>query len=77
MTDVEGGIRLKVTVTAAPEDGKANKAVAALPAREWRLAKSHITVKAGAGARNKIFHFAGDGDELFGRLRTLEFPTNG
>jgi uncharacterized protein (TIGR00251 family) len=49
---VENG-RLKVAVTAVPEGGKANQALIRLLAKTWRLAKSDISVVAGARDRNK------------------------
>ena len=53
VAEADGGVALKVAVTAAPEDGKANAAVIALLAKAWGLPKSAFTVVAGAptGAR--------------------------
>jgi uncharacterized protein YggU (UPF0235/DUF167 family) len=56
----DGGLALKVLVTAPPEDGKANAALVALLAREWRLPKRAITLVAGAADRNKRLHIAAD-----------------
>ena len=42
--DADGGMALKVAVTAAPEGGKANAAVIALCAKAWRLPKSAFSV---------------------------------
>jgi uncharacterized protein (TIGR00251 family) len=53
------GEALSVSVTAAPEDGKANTAVIALLARALDVAKSTITVTHGATARRKTIHVAG------------------
>jgi len=58
--DPEGGMALKVAVSAAPEDGKANAAVIKLLAAEWRVAKSTIEVVLGAADRRKVLHLAGD-----------------
>lgn len=65
--EADGGVSLKVAVTAAPEDGKANAAVIALLAREWGVAKSTISVVLGAADRRKVLHLAGDPAAL-GRL---------
>ncbi len=65
--EADGGVALKVAVTAAPEDGKANAAVIALLAREWGVAKSTISVVLGAADRRKVLHLAGDPAAL-GRL---------
>lgn len=51
---------LKVSVTAAPEGGKANMAVIDLLAAEWRVPKSTIQVVLGAAGRRKLLHLAGD-----------------
>jgi len=64
----DGGVALRVSVTAAPEDGRANAAVVALLAKEWRLAKSRIAVVAGATDRRKRIHIAGDPGELLNSL---------
>lgn len=63
---VEGpdGPRLKVRVTAPPEDGKANAAIVALLAKAWRLPKSAIRLELGAGDRRKVFLLAGDPQSL-------------
>lgn len=66
--DVQGRVQLELAVTAAPEDGKANAAVLALLAREWRLPKSTLAVTAGAGHRNKVISIDGDGRALMAGL---------
>jgi len=66
--EADGGTVLKVAVTAAPEAGKANAAVIALLAKEWRLAKSAITVTRGAANRRKTLAIEGDGGALKERL---------
>jgi hypothetical protein len=59
VADVEGEA-LAVSVTAAPEDGKANAAVIALLARTWGLPRGDISVVQGATARRKLVAIAGD-----------------
>ncbi|TWA86218.1 hypothetical protein FBZ83_1026 [Azospirillum brasilense] len=66
-----GGTALKVTVTAVPENGKANEAVVKLLAKAWKLPKTSLTVVAGATDRNKIVHVAGDPADLMRRLTAL------
>jgi uncharacterized protein (TIGR00251 family) len=66
--DADGAKMLKVSVTAAPEDGKANRAVIELLASEWRLPKSAFAVASGAGARRKSVVIVGDADVLLSRL---------
>ncbi|CAO3376904.1 DUF167 family protein [Azospirillum argentinense] len=66
-----GGTVLKVTVTAVPENGKANEAVVKLLAKAWKLPKTSLTVVAGATDRNKIVHVAGDPADLMRRLTAL------
>jgi uncharacterized protein YggU (UPF0235/DUF167 family) len=51
-TDGEG---LRIHVTAPPEDGKANKAVAALLARALGVAKTRLELTHGAASRDKRF----------------------
>jgi uncharacterized protein (TIGR00251 family) len=54
------GEALKAAVTAPPEDGKANGAVIALLAEQWRLPKSSFTVIKGAAARSKTLGVSGE-----------------
>lgn len=46
---------LRCTVTAPPEDGRANAAVAALLARALGVAKTRIVLVPGATSRDKVF----------------------
>lgn len=64
-----GGKALKVAVTAAPEDGKANDAVIALLAKEIGVAKSAISVVAGATDRRKIVEIRGQPADLLQRVQ--------
>lgn len=66
--EADGGAALKVSVTAAPEDGKANAAVIALLAKSWKIAKSAFTITAGATDRRKLLFIATDADYLRGRI---------
>ncbi len=59
-----GRAMLKVAVTAAPEDGKANAAVIALLAKLWRMPKTSVAVAAGGADRSKILFISGDTDAL-------------
>ncbi|MFO1173731.1 MAG: DUF167 domain-containing protein [Paracoccaceae bacterium] len=52
------GEAIRVYVTAAPEDGKANEAVRILLARALGLAKSRLTLVRGQTARDKVFRIA-------------------
>jgi uncharacterized protein (TIGR00251 family) len=65
------GRALKVAVTAAPEGGKANDAVIALLAKEFGVAKSAISVVAGATDRRKIVEIRGQSGELMQRAAAL------
>jgi uncharacterized protein (TIGR00251 family) len=64
-----GGKALKISVTAAPEDGKANVAVIALLAKELGVAKTAISVVAGATDRRKLVEIRGQPAELLQRLQ--------
>lgn len=52
------GEAIRVYVTAAPEDGKANEAVRILLAKALGLAKSRLTLVRGQTARDKVFRIA-------------------
>jgi uncharacterized protein len=68
VAEADGGVALKVAVTAAPEDGKANAAVIALLSKAWALPKSAFTVAVGAADRRKIIHLQGDPARLMQAL---------
>jgi uncharacterized protein YggU (UPF0235/DUF167 family) len=65
--EIAGGV-LKAFVTAPPEDGKANDAVIALLADQWRLPKSAFDVVRGGMARDKTLSVSGDPALLAGRI---------
>jgi uncharacterized protein YggU (UPF0235/DUF167 family) len=64
-----GGGRIRVRVTAAPEDGKANDAVVALLAERLGLPRRAVRVAGGAASRMKWIEIDGlDEEELWRRL---------
>jgi uncharacterized protein YggU (UPF0235/DUF167 family) len=65
------GPRLKLAVTEAPEDGRANRAACAALARALGVAPSAVQVAQGAAAREKTLVVAGDPAALAARLETL------
>jgi uncharacterized protein len=70
LDEPDGAQALKVSVTAAPEDGKANAAVIALLAKEWGVAKSAVSVVSGATDRRKVVEIRGPSQELLARLQS-------
>ncbi len=66
--DADGKSVLRLSVTAAPEDGKANAAVLKLLAKAWSVPRTALSVASGAAARRKIVHVAGDGPALAHRI---------
>ena len=54
---VEEG-QIRIWVTAAPEDGKANAAVIKLLAASLGIAKSRLVLLRGATSRDKVFQIA-------------------
>jgi uncharacterized protein len=70
LDEPDGGKALKVSVTTAPEDGKANDAVIALLAREWGVAKSAISVVMGATDRRKLVEIRGSPEDLLTKLQS-------
>jgi uncharacterized protein (TIGR00251 family) len=71
MEDGDGRLRLKISITAPPEDGKANAALIALLAKRLKIAKSSIELDSGAASRLKTLLIAGDGDVLAAKLAAL------
>src|SRR5215813_6659121 len=66
--EADGGVALKVAVTAAPADGRANAAVIELLSEAWDVAKSNLAVTAGAADRRKTIHLQGDPQRLMQAL---------
>ncbi|MGB2661311.1 MAG: DUF167 domain-containing protein [Candidatus Omnitrophota bacterium] len=58
---VETGGVIKVYVKAAPEKGKANKALIALVAKEYGVKKSKVVILRGETGRNKLLEVLKDG----------------
>jgi len=52
--DGDGRQVLKISVTAVPEKGKANKAMIDLIAKEWKIPKTQIVIEKGETDRNKV-----------------------
>lgn len=50
----DGSLLLRVYVTVAPEDGKANKEVIKLLAKELGVAKSSLVITRGLTSRDKV-----------------------
>jgi uncharacterized protein (TIGR00251 family) len=65
------GPRLRVAVAAAPEDGRANRALCALLADALRLAPSRIAVTQGLTSREKTVRIEGNAGDIAARLATL------
>lgn len=49
----DGAFEMKLRVTAAPEDGKANEAVIKLVAKHFKIAKSQVKIISGWTSRHK------------------------
>lgn len=71
MAPAADGPRLRLSVTAAPEDGRANRAVCALLAEALGVAASAVSVAQGASAREKTIAVAGDPAALGARLEGM------
>lgn len=57
--DLFGEHTLKISVTAIPEKGKANKAMIALLSKHWHVPKSAFTIIRGETSRIKILALEG------------------
>lgn len=68
--DADGKIYLKVRITAAPEDGKANKAIIKYLAKEWGIPASQMEIIRGDTSRRKTLAAYGNPPELLHFIRT-------
>lgn len=71
MADGDGRMRLKIAVTAPPEDGKANAALIVFLAKKLKIAKSMIELDSGATSRLKTLVISGSPEELAAKLESL------
>ena len=67
----DGQIVLKIRVRAAPADGEANTALAAVIAKSAGIARSSVTLVRGASSRIKVFRLAGDPGTLAAALELV------
>ncbi len=65
----DGKARLKVSVTAAAEGGKANAALIKLLAKTWRLPKTAFKITAGPASRRKTLFIEGDTEILLENIK--------
>jgi uncharacterized protein YggU (UPF0235/DUF167 family) len=65
------GMRLKIDVSEAPEEGRANRAACALLAAALNVPGTSIAVIHGATSRQKTLHVAGDPAALAQKLAAL------
>ena len=56
-SDVDG-LRLKVSITQQPEDGKANKALIKFLSKSWKIPQLNFTLVSGSKNRNKTLEIA-------------------
>jgi uncharacterized protein (TIGR00251 family) len=71
LRDAADGPRLRIAVTAAPEDGRANRAACEALAAALGVASSAVEVTQGATSREKLLRVAGEPDALADRLAAL------
>jgi uncharacterized protein (TIGR00251 family) len=71
VADADGTAVLKASVTAVPENGKANAALVKLLAKAWKLPKGDLSVVQGQTDRRKVLLVAGTPADLRARLDPL------
>jgi uncharacterized protein len=74
VAEADGGVALKVAVTAPPAKGRANDALLRLLARTMGLPKRDLSLTRGAADRRKLVHLAGDAARLMPRLEQALAP---
>jgi uncharacterized protein len=71
VTVAEGKRAIRASVTAPPENGRANEALLQLLAQAWRLPRRDLAIVGGAASRCKTVRVAGDPRSLGDRLGAL------
>ncbi|WP_430473309.1 DUF167 family protein [Thalassospira lucentensis] len=71
MNDASGRMRLKVSVSAVPENGKANQAMIKLLAKAIKWPKSSFGIAAGKTDRTKMLVIMGNPTELMSKITEL------
>jgi uncharacterized protein (TIGR00251 family) len=66
--DADGRAYVKLRVTAPAQDGKANRALLKLLAKEWQIARSSLHITAGKKDRIKSILVAGNPPVLLEKL---------
>ena len=64
----DGTAQLRVSVTAVPEKGKANKALLKLLSKSWGVGMRSLSLISGAKDRNKAVLIAGEPDAVYRSL---------
>jgi len=72
--EADGGVALKVAVTAPPEAGKANDALLGLVAELLDVRRRDVTLALGTTNRRKLVHVAGNPAALARRLEEVLQP---
>jgi len=67
--DANGKHLLKITVTAPPENNKANDAIISLLAKHLHVAKGKIRVISGTGSRSKMLEIDGNESDFLEKLK--------
>ncbi len=65
------GERLKIAVTEAAEEGRANRAVCDILAKVLDVPKSAVQIVSGTASREKLLTVTGNTDVLAGKLQSL------
>ncbi|MBK1663063.1 hypothetical protein CKO38_03645 [Rhodospirillum rubrum] len=68
VAEADGSLVVKASVTAVPEDGKANAALLKLLSRQWKLPRSSLAVVHGQTDRRKVIEISGEPALLTPRL---------
>ena len=72
LTETRDGPAVKARVRAVPENGAANKALAAVIAKWLSVPKSNITLSAGARSRTKVLTIIADQIDITRMIEQLE-----
>ena len=66
-------VYLKVSIKAAPENGKANEAIIKFFSKEWKIAQKNLEIVSGSRSSYKLMQINNSDNDFLNKLNEIEF----